>query len=103
MGMALRLGRLLIDHARAAFALLGTDAADTDAVALVRWIKAEGREQFTRREAQKGQEGRFRSGERLDKALDRLVDGESLREFKLVRPGMRPSKAYRVNPRLLSS
>lgn len=103
MRNALRLGHLLIEHARAAFSLLGTDAVDTDAVALVRWIKAEGREQFTRREAQKGQEGRFRSGERLDKALDRLVDGESLREFKLIRPGMRPSKAYRVNPGLLST
>lgn len=103
MRNALQLGHLLIDHARAAFSLLGTDAVDTDAVALVRWIKAEGREQFTRREAQKAQEGRFRSGERLDKALDRLVDGESLREFKLIRPGMRPSKAYRVNPGLLSS
>lgn len=103
MRNALRLGHLLIEHARAAFSLLGTDAVDTDAVALVRWIKAEGREQFTRREAQKAQEGRFRSGERLDKALDRLVDGESLREFKLIRPGMRPSKAYRVNPGLLST
>lgn len=103
MRSALQLGGLLIEHARAAFSLLGTDAVDTDAVALVRWIKAEGREQFTRREAQKAQEGRFRSGERLDKALDRLVDGESLREFKLIRPGMRPSKAYRVNPGLLSS
>lgn len=103
MRNALQLGHLLIDHARAAFSLLGTDAVDTDAVALVRWIKAEGREQFTRREAQKAQEGRFRSGERLDKALDRLVDGESLRELKLIRPGMRPSKAYRVNPGLLSS
>jgi hypothetical protein len=103
MRNALQLGHLLIDHARAAFSLLGTDAVDTDAVALVRWIKTEGREQFTRREAQKAQEGRFRSGERLDKALDRLVDGESLREFKLIRPGMRPSKAYRVNPLLLSS
>lgn len=103
MRNALQLGHLLIEHARAAFSLLGTDAVDTDAVALVRWIKAEGREQFTRREAQKAQEGRFRSGERLDKALDRLVDGESLREFKLIRPGMRPSKAYRVNPGLLSS
>ena len=103
MRNALQLGHLLIDHARAAFSLLGTDAVDTDAVALVRWIKAEGREQFTRREAQKAQEGRFRSGERLDKALARLVDGESLREFKLIRPSMRPSKAYRVNPGLLSS
>lgn len=103
MRNALQLGHLLIEHARAAFSLLGTDAVDTDAVALVRWIKSEGHEQFTRREAQKAQEGRFRSGERLDKALDRLVDGESLREFKLIRPGMRPSKAYRVNPRLLSS
>ena len=100
MRMSLRLGRLLIDHARAAFALLGTDAADTDAVAVVRWIKASGLTEFTRREAQKALEGRFRSVERLQKAMERLEAGEVVRSTKRRRAGAPPSVVYRVNPRL---
>lgn len=100
MRSALRLGHLLIEHARAAFALLGTDAVDTDAAAVVRWIKANGLETFTRREAQKAQEGRFRSAERLDKAMERLEAGDVVRSTKRRNPGARPSVVYRVNPGL---
>lgn len=100
---ALQLGYLLIDHARAAFALLGTDAADTDAAAVVRWVKSNQLQSFTRREAQKAQEGRFRSVERLEKAMERLEAGEVVRSTKLRKRGAPPSIAYRVNPRLLSA
>ena len=100
MQRALALGRLLIEHARAAFALLGTDAVDTDAAAVVRWIKASGLTEFTRREAQKAQEGRFRSVERLEKAMERLEAGDVVRSTKRVKRGAPPSVAYRVNPRL---
>lgn len=103
MQQALQLGYLLIEHARAAFALLGTDAADTDAAAVVRWIKTNQLQAFTRREAQKAQEGRFRSVERLEKAMERLEAGEVVRSTKLRNRGARPSLAYRVNPRLLST
>lgn len=100
MRNALQLGRLLIDHARAAFALLGTDAVDTDAAAVLRWIKASGRREFTRREAQKAQEGRFRSVERLEKAMERLEAGDVVRSTKRRRAGAPPSVVYSVNPRL---
>lgn len=100
MRCAIKLGSLLIEHARAAFALLGTDAVDTDAAAVVRWIKAAGLQEFTRREAQKAQEGRFRSVERLEKAMERLEAGEVVRSTKRRRPGAPPSVVYRVNPRL---
>jgi putative DNA primase/helicase len=100
---ALQLGHLLIEHARAAFALLGTDAPDTDAAAVVRWIKTNQLQTFTRREAQKAQEGRFRSVERLEKAMERLEAGEVVRSTKLRKRGAPPSIAYRVNPRLLSA
>jgi putative DNA primase/helicase len=100
MRNALQFGHLLIEHARAAFALLGTDAVDTDAAAVLRWIKAGGLQEFTRREAQKAQEGRFRSVERLDKAMERLEAGDVVRSTKRRRPGAPPSVVYRVNPRL---
>jgi putative DNA primase/helicase len=100
MQRALALGRLLIEHARAAFALLGTDAVDTDAAAVVRWIKSSGLTEFNRREAQKAQEGRFRSVERLEKAMERLEAGDVVRSTKRANRGARPSVVYRVNPRL---
>lgn len=100
MRNGLQLGRLLIEHARAAFALLGTDAVDTDAAAVVRWIKASGLQEFTRREAQKAQEGRFRSVERLEKAMERLEAGEVVRSTKRRKAGAPPSVVYRVNPHL---
>lgn len=65
MDDAINLARLLIPHAQAAFALLGTDAVDVDAAAVVRWVQAHGLTGFTKRDAQKAQEGRFRSVERL--------------------------------------
>lgn len=103
MQRALQLGYLLIEHARAAFALLGTDAADTDAAAVVSWIKTNNLQEFTRREAQKAQEGRFRCVDRLQKAMDRLEAGEVVRSTKRRKAGAPPSVVYRVNPRLLST
>jgi len=103
MERAIRLARLLIPHAQAAFGLLGTDATDSDAAAIVKWIKAGDREEFTRREAQKAQEGRFRSVERLQKALERLERQDVLREFRRHNKGAPPTTAYRVNPKVLLS
>ena len=55
MDRAVRLARLLIQHAQAAFGQLGTDAADVDAGAIVKWIRVGELTEFTRREAQKAQ------------------------------------------------
>lgn len=103
MERAVRLARLLIPHAQAAFGLLGTDAVDADAAAIVKWIKAGELSEFTRREAQKAQEGRFRSVERLQKALARLEHQDVLREFRRHNKGAPPTTAYRANPKVLST
>lgn len=103
MARAVQLGRLLVAHAQAAFGLLGTDAADGDAAAIVKWIRASESLEFTRREAQKAQEGRFRSIDRLQKALDRLEQQDVLRGYKRHNKGAPPTAAYRVNPKVLST
>jgi putative DNA primase/helicase len=103
MERAVSLARLLIPHAQAAFGLLGTDAADADAAAIVKWMRAAELPEFTRREAQKAQEGRFRSVDRLQKALERLEHQDVLREFKRHNKGAPPTTAYRVNPKVLST
>lgn len=103
MTNAIQLARLLIPHAQAAFGMLGTDAADTDALAILKWIRANERTDFTRREAQKAQEGRFRSVDKLQKALDRLEVLDVLRSFKRLNKGGPPTKAFEVNPMVLST
>lgn len=103
MDDAISLARLLIPHAQAAFALLGTDAVDVDAAAVVRWVQAHGLAQFTKRDAQKAQEGRFRSVDRLQKAMDRLEQQDVVRSFKRHNKGAPPSTCFAVNPKALSS
>lgn len=103
MDDAINLARLLIPHAQAAFALLGTDAVDVDAAAVVRWVQAHGLTEFTKRDAQKAQEGRFRSVERLQKALDRLEHQDVVRAFKRHNKGAPPSSCFAVNPKCLST
>lgn len=103
MHRAIQLARLLIPHAQAAFGLLGTDAADSDALAILKWIRANERTEFTRREAQKAQEGRFRSVDRLQKGLDRLEQLDVLRSFKRHNKGGPPTKTFEVNPKALST
>ncbi|MDO8774293.1 MAG: YfjI family protein [Burkholderiaceae bacterium] len=103
MDRALRLGRLLIPHAQAAFGLLGTDAVDNDASAILKWARANDRTEFTRRECQKGQEGRFRNMDRLQKALARLEHQDVVREFKRHNKGAPSTTAYSVNPKALST
>jgi replicative DNA helicase len=100
MVRAIRLARLLVPHAQAAFALLGADGVDADAAAILKWVRAGGLSEFTRREAQKAQEGRFRSVERLKKALERLEAQDVVREGKRPNKGAPATTFYRVNPKV---
>jgi uncharacterized protein DUF3987 len=103
MVRAVDLARLLIPHAQAAFGLLGSDATDTDAVAILKWVQANDLPEFSRRECQKAMEGRFRTLERLTKALLRLSLQDVVREYKRPNKGAPPTTAYRVNPKVLST
>lgn len=100
---ALDLARRLIPHAQEAFSILGADAADADATAVLRWIRAGNLASFKRSTCQKAMEGRFRSVDRLAKAAERLVRRDVLREFKEHNKGAPPSIWYRVNPKCLST
>lgn len=99
MQRALDLGRLLIPHAQAAFGLLGTDAIDADAAAVLKWVRANEFAEFSRPQCQKALEGRFRNVERLVKALQRLEQHHVVRAFNRQNKGARPTPAYRVNPK----
>lgn len=96
---AVQLCRLLIPHAHEAFGLLGADNVDADALAILRWARANRLSTFKRSVCQKAMEGRFRSVDRLIKAAERLVQRDIVREFKEVNRRAPPSVWYRVNPK----
>lgn len=97
---AVELGRLLIPHALAAFGMLGGDAVDADCQALLKWVQAQGLTEFTKRECQQALSGRFRTSERLVKALARLVDQGAVRRYTKRNKGTRASELLLVNPAL---
>jgi replicative DNA helicase len=98
---AVQLGQLLVPHAQAAFRLMGADQGESDAVHLLRWIKATGLSEFDRATAHKALEGRFRSVDRLKAAAARLAEWHCISDERH-RPNerARPTPYYVVNPRL---
>jgi hypothetical protein len=100
MAAAVRLGRVLGQHALVAFDSMGADGGLEDARVVLAWIRRDGLRTFTRREAQRAHRCRFRRVDDLLKAL------EVLEERGFVRPepkaigaqGGRPSASYQVNP-----
>lgn len=103
MHQAITLARLLIPHTKAAFNLLGADALEADAIAVLKWVRGNGLEEFTQREAQKGMEARFRSVDKLKRAIDKLRDLDCVRVTKRRNQGsIRPSVVIQVNPACLS-
>lgn len=104
VGRAVTLCELLIEHAKAAFQLLGADQVEADGLHLMKWIQANRSLEFTRSQAQKALEGRFRTVDRLKSAAERLSEWNVLSpEMKRTNKGARPTPYYRVNPELFDN
>lgn len=97
---ALKLCRLLIPHAEAAFAMLGADDTDTDALAVLRWIQANRLRGFSIREAQRAMQSRFRKVDRLRGALAALRELYIIGDEKKAATGGRASAYCPVNPKI---
>jgi putative DNA primase/helicase len=98
--MAVKLCRLLIQHALAAFGLLGADTTDIDADSIVKWARSGRHVSFTKRQCHKSLEGRFRSVSRLDSALERLRLSDALRFEKIPNKRGIPTTMIHMNQRL---
>jgi hypothetical protein len=70
MTRAIAIGRYLIPHARAAFAEMGADPIQSDAKYLLEWIRRDGADGFTRRDAFEATKGHFRHVESMEPALE---------------------------------
>ena len=105
MERAAYIALLLIDHARAAFNLMGVDKAIEDAKAVLDWIKAHGRPVFHRTDCLKALHGRFTTAPRLTEALKVLADRNIVSgpHSLVTTPGKRPTAAFCVNPAVLGA
>jgi putative DNA primase/helicase len=98
---ALRLCRLLIEHAQATFDLMEEEKFISDAKYVFEWIMRKREMSFTRNNCQK-ELTRFRKVDRLKEALKILTERSIISEAKERKPegGGRASIFYDVNPRL---
>jgi hypothetical protein len=101
MEHAVEIGFYLIDHARAAFDLMGADPMVYDAQYVLGWIKRKQLASFSQRDAFEGTKGHFRKVDALRPALALLVTHGHIRLAPVSRqtgPGRRPSTQFEVNP-----
>ncbi len=101
MESAITIGNYLIEHAKAAFGMMGADPAITAARHLLVWVDQKGGEGFIARTAFNANQGRFKNMEAFKVALMVLVDHGYLRIVEAPTkpgPGRKPSSSYRVNP-----
>jgi hypothetical protein len=105
MERAIRIGRYLIPHARAAFDLMGLDPLVADARYVLTWIRRQAAGHvgctFTKRDAFEGTKGRFKQVADLEFALALLQKHHSIRMLPAEpQPGRGrpPSPTYEVNP-----
>jgi hypothetical protein len=101
MDRAVRIGKYLIDHAKAAFNEMGADPVVEAARMLLKWIEKHSQTKFSKKEAFDGIRGRFQKSEDLNPAIKVLVEHGYIRERKVPErkgSGRKPSPVYEVNP-----
>jgi replicative DNA helicase len=102
---AIQIGRYLIAHAQAAYALMGTDPEVEQAQIVLAWVTAQQRTHFTVRELYQGTKGRFKKVAELAPALRILIEHRFIHEAAPPPhpgPGRKPSPIYEVNPLVYS-
>lgn len=102
MDSAIQIAQYLIEHAKAAFALLETlDEADSDARYLLRWIRQTAERKFSKRDAHQQRKNRFKKITDLEPVLVDLVERGYIRQDATLpekKKGRNPSPLYEVNP-----
>lgn len=105
---AVELGRRLIEHALAMFGMIGANEKDADALAVLRWVKANDLKEFDRTDLYRAHEARFGGNtERATAAIKRLVEWGALRHYR-IKPakeskGGRPRDLLLVNPKVFTA
>lgn len=96
------LGSVLADHAKAAFALMGSDEGTGCALRILKWLVADCVERFTARDAHQKVKGKYPNMERVRPGLKILEERGYIRgdqrENAVKGRGRKPSPEYYVNP-----
>ena len=100
MGRALELATLLIDHALAAFNLMGADDDQRKTNLVYEWIIFNGKARFRKRDCLRALHGRFRGVKELEDILKALEDRHIISAPIHVGASGRPSIFFDVNPAL---
>ena len=100
MNRALELAALLINHALAAFDLMGADESQAKVKEVYEWIIFNGEASFLKRECQRSLHGQFRTVNELEEALHDLEDRNIISPPIHTPTGGRPSIHFDVNPAL---
>jgi len=103
MAAAIEVGSYLIDHAIAAFDLMGADPRLDAARRIGRWIVGTGQATFTKRDAFRALRGQaiFSTVDRLTTGLDALDEHGWVRQIAPQRGPGRPVSRYQTNPAIL--
>jgi 5S rRNA maturation endonuclease (ribonuclease M5) len=101
MDRAIDLATPLIDHALAAFELMGRDPTVEDAQKILAWIQRERHREFVLRDCFRAHQSRFRRVGQISPALHLLVEHGYLRLAPQPKAAYRPSERYLVNPQVL--
>jgi hypothetical protein len=102
---AIRIGKYLIPHAKAAFAQMRADEAVENAKKILGWIRHEDRVCFTRRDLHQAMRSTFKWADDLEPPLALLVSKEFIRmrpEDSNAGPGRPQSPTFDVNPLWIS-
>ena len=99
------MGALLTEHAKAAYALMGTDETIEGAKKVLEWLRRQAAERFTVRDCFNGVRSAtlFPHVEAVKAALKELEERDFILELPTVNkgPGRKPSPTYLVNPATL--
>ncbi len=96
---SITIGRYLLDHAQAAFALIGADPEISHAQRILGWLERTGVTRFSKRDAWQATRGYFKRAAEFEAPLRLLCEHGYLREETQDRsgPGRRPGAIFVVN------
>lgn len=98
---AVAIARYFLQHAVAAFDLMAMDETMADADRILRWIESESVTDFSARDSFNAVRGTVKKMDRMNTALDILVDHNLIRplpEEPTNGPGRKPSPRFQVHP-----
>jgi|LSQX01.3.fsa_nt_gb hypothetical protein len=97
---AVKIGEYFIEHAKAAFAMMGADKNIDGCKYVLKWLEKQNDTELKKRDIFRGNRGRFKEVAEIEPVLKLLCEYGYLKEYEQSREGAgrKPDKIYKVNP-----